>query len=112
MVIGGIDADLVQVIATRIAGLEDERAELKRDIGAELAAAKDKGIDAAVLRTAIANKRKRDADPEKYDRKETTKAQYELALGMPSYTGIHDENPSRVRTRAEASPTAVASPAA
>ncbi len=73
---------LIREIADRVASLEEERDELKKDIDAEIAAAKDKGHDPVELRAAIANRRKRNKDPNKYDQKETTRVQYELALGM------------------------------
>jgi uncharacterized protein (UPF0335 family) len=90
--------DLIREIADRVASLEEEKDELAKDIAAEIAAAKDKGLDPVELRAAIANRRKRNKDPDKYDHKETTRAQYELALGMPSYSGILDE-PVSARTR-------------
>ncbi len=92
---------LIREIADRVASLEEERDELAKDIAAELAAAKDKGLDSGELRNAIANRRKRNKDADKYDQKATARAQYELALGMPSYSGILDE-PVSVRERIHA----------
>ncbi len=94
--------DLIREIADRVASLEEDRDEIAKDIAAELAAAKDKGIDSGELRKAIANRRKRNKDPNKYDEKETARAQYELALGMPSYSGVADDPVTSLRARLHA----------
>ncbi len=94
--------DLIREIADRVASLEEEKDELAKDIAAEIAAAKDKGLDPVELRAAIANRRRRNKDPNKYDQKETTRAQYELALGMPSYSGVGEDPVTSLRDRLHA----------